>query len=65
MMTIIAHIQILATARQHRFQTPYSYRVPDTWQIEVGNVVYVPLGKQLHVGVVVDISFTDAPTSSN
>ncbi|MFM7678792.1 MAG: primosomal protein N' [Roseiflexaceae bacterium] len=62
MMTKIAHIQMLATARQHRFLTPYSYRVPDTWQIEVGNVVYVPLGKQLVIGVVIEITHTDAPS---
>jgi len=62
MMTKIAHIQILATARQHRFQTAYSYRIPDTWQIDVGNVVYVPLGKQLLIGVVIEITYSDTPS---
>jgi len=62
MMTKIAHIQILATARQHRFQTAYSYRIPDTWQIDVGNVVYVLLGKQLLIGVVIEITYSDTPS---
>lgn len=64
MMTTIVHVQILATARQHRFATPYTYIVPAGWDITVGRVVYVPLGKQVVIGVVLECAQTDAQSVS-
>lgn len=62
-MTTTAHIQILANAQQHRFDTLYSYAVPANLTITVGHVVFVPFAQRIVTGVVMSLTTSRDATS--
>ncbi len=57
----IAHIQILASAKQHRFATQYTYTIPATLTVSVGSVVYIPLASKIVAGVILAVESVAHP----